>query len=922
MIKTIFLKVINMSITASVVICAVIFIRWLFRKQPKIYSYILWSMVLFRLLCPVSISLNTSVFNILSPATVNNGQLEYSIPSEGIYPFTEPENSSDEKTNIDVIYNTEEMPIVSADTQIIISESNAPTENLIVHTEKPKTDFLHIASIIWLIGVIYILLNNLISIIDIKDILKNSKYVRRNIYSNKIIPTAFIMGIVNPKIYIPENLTDEQQEYVLMHEEIHIKRKDYLFKLLGFVAVCIHWFNPLVWLSYRLAENDMEMSCDEAVVKDLGVKGKAGYSQTLLSISVPKNNQYAMHLAFGEGETKERIVNIFKYKKPTFIGIVAFIVILAVSVISLAFNPTDVNAATVAGVKKDNISYCLLRNNNVYAEIPKENIYSIFKSLKKISITDDAENYVNNENGTNYLILTKDSNNISLNFNEDFTQLWVLDNASNYNGIVYNINNPDTTKQIFDKLLNSFKPIQEITQIIYPIFLNNTYYLNDKNHAVEPVLLNIQLPENWSVKSSKKRNFIELGEFNNTVAIYDHSLTHVGNISYENSLNYSDLSIRIENPQTKINGATTVSHRYIYDGMQYCICAENENLDARIFLVLDLDLISEEQLDNIINSVEIVKPNKTLSPKADYTIDFEVEADASEDTIAQIAIEKVVAFNNINCTTGKYYIHRNNEDKNIISVTFNYQFSQDGLINVIRALTMDIKQIDEYNFEITGYGAFPNKKYPINESYVERVERIQEIPYATKFEKNYEMSLGTSQILTEGKNGLSKQIVDIEYVNGIIVNETVIENNILFDETEEIIVHGQIWNGESINGGTGNLIWPVAAGRVSRGFTGDYPAHNGVDISAPIGTPIYAADSGMVTKALYTNVGYGIYCIIEHGGYQTLYGQCNELFVSAGEYVQQGQLIASVGSTGNSTGPHLHFEVKRGDTRYNPYDWF
>ena len=144
----------------------------------------------------------------------------------------------------------------------------------------------------------------------------------------------------------------------------------------------------------------------------------------------------------------------------------------------------------------------------------------------------------------------------------------------------------------------------------------------------------------------------------------------------------------------------------------------------------------------------------------------------------------------------------------------------------------------------------------------------------------------------------------------------------LKEPVTEITKQGTVWNGTVIQGGNGRLVWPTGGGRVSRGFVGQYPAHNGVDIAGPVGTHIYAADSGVVTKALYTNVGYGIYCIIEHGGYQTLYGHCSRLLVSVGQQVQQGQLIAYMGSTGNSTGPHLHFEVKRGNTRYNPYNWF
>lgn len=206
--------------------------------------------------------------------------------------------------------------------------------------------------------------------------------------------------------------------------------------------------------------------------------------------------------------------------------------------------------------------------------------------------------------------------------------------------------------------------------------------------------------------------------------------------------------------------------------------------------------------------------------------------------------------------------------------------------------------------------------------YVERSTRQVEIPFTTKIEKNNSMTLGTTKISQTGENGLKEELVESVYVDGMLQSETVVQSTVLKDPVQQITQQGTVWNGTVIQGGSGKLIWPTAAGRVSRGFAGQYPAHNGLDIAAPIGTYIYAADSGVVTRALYTNVGYGIYCIIEHGGYQTLYAHCSRLLVSVGQQVQKGQIIAYVGSTGNSTGPHVHFEVKNGNYRYDPYNWF
>ncbi len=206
--------------------------------------------------------------------------------------------------------------------------------------------------------------------------------------------------------------------------------------------------------------------------------------------------------------------------------------------------------------------------------------------------------------------------------------------------------------------------------------------------------------------------------------------------------------------------------------------------------------------------------------------------------------------------------------------------------------------------------------------YTETTTRQVEIPFSTKTEKNNSMTLGTTKISQAGEKGLKEELVESVYVDGVLQKETVVQSTVLKEPVTQITQQGTVWNGTVIQGGNGKLVWPTGGGYVSRGFVGQYPSHNGLDIAGPIGTHIYAADSGVVTKALYTNVGYGVYLIIEHGGYQTLYGHCSKLLVSVGQQVQQGQLIAYMGSTGNSTGSHVHFEVKSGNTRYNPYNWF
>ena len=209
---------------------------------------------------------------------------------------------------------------------------------------------------------------------------------------------------------------------------------------------------------------------------------------------------------------------------------------------------------------------------------------------------------------------------------------------------------------------------------------------------------------------------------------------------------------------------------------------------------------------------------------------------------------------------------------------------------------------------------------------VVREVRDVETAYATEQRANNSMNLGTTKTVQKGEKGLNKVTVDVTYIDGIAQSETVIETVVIKEPVKEIIEVGRYLPSVGVmqNVGSGAFGWPTGGGvRISRGFAGQYPAHNGVDIAGPYGTPIYASDAGIVTTAKYTNRGYGVYLIVDHGnGYQTVYAHCSSLLVGYGEQVQKGQLIARMGSTGNSTGNHLHYEIKSGNHRYDPYKFW
>lgn len=247
MLESIFLNVLHMGFTASIVIVAVFAARFLLRKQPRIFSYVLWIAVLFRLLCPVSFSSIYSVFSVLQEKDFNNPVIEYISPGT----FNMPENN---------------YANISAGT--VAGENKIPPEqDLPVGITEIILNF---AKWIWLAGAVIMSGGGIIKMTKLYIKLKGAVRKDKNIYIANQADVPFVAGIIKPAIYLPAFLEEKETEYIILHEQAHIRRKDYLFRFLGFIALCIHWFNPLVWLAFFYSGEDMEMSCDEAVIRKMG----------------------------------------------------------------------------------------------------------------------------------------------------------------------------------------------------------------------------------------------------------------------------------------------------------------------------------------------------------------------------------------------------------------------------------------------------------------------------------------------------------------------------------------------------------------------------------------------------------------------------------------------------------------------------
>ena len=358
--ENLFEGILHMSLTASFVILLVMLARVVLRKAPKIYSYFLWGVVLFRLLCPVTF---TSELSLMPEKLLEAKQITVGTDA-GVVFFTEqgmeaedqkeawsavPEEQ--ENQNLPVIKKTQATDTLSGEDvnePVVIktaqrdgvseySENLTDAQDALVQSS--TSNLSRILGYVWLLGITVLLIYSMVSLWKLKETLQCVVHYKENIYEGDYIDTPFTLGVFRPRIYLPSGLPEGERGYVIAHEKHHITRLDHIVKLVAFAALCLHWFNPLVWVAFVLAGKDMEMSCDEAVMAKSGEDIRAAYSTSLLRLSTGRNMISIVPLAFGEGNVKERIKNVMNYKKPSFWMIVISVVICIVLGICLCSNP-------------------------------------------------------------------------------------------------------------------------------------------------------------------------------------------------------------------------------------------------------------------------------------------------------------------------------------------------------------------------------------------------------------------------------------------------------------------------------------------------------------------------------------------------------------------------------------------------------
>ena len=314
--ESVFLKLVNMSIAASWLILVVILLRFLLKNMPKSIRCILWGFVAIRLLCPFSFKSALS----LIPSTET-------LPREFLYAAAPQVNTG--------------IPALNSAINPVVAESLAPAELTSVN---PTQILSFIFACIWIIGMVVMVLYAVFSYFRIRRKVQVSIEISSNLYLCDYIDTPFILGIINPKIYLPSSMEQQNIDHVLAHEQAHLARRDHWWKPLGFLLLTVYWFNPLMWIAYILLCRDIELACDEKVVSTLSNEDKKAYSSALLSCSVSRHIIAACPLAFGELGVKNRIKSVLNYKKPAFWAIIiAVIVCIAVAVCFLTDPVEDQN---------------------------------------------------------------------------------------------------------------------------------------------------------------------------------------------------------------------------------------------------------------------------------------------------------------------------------------------------------------------------------------------------------------------------------------------------------------------------------------------------------------------------------------------------------------------------------------------------
>ena len=418
-----FLKVVNMSISAGWLVLAVLALRLILKKAPKWVNVLLWGIVAIRLICPFSIESALSLIpstETISPEIMMDWTPEI---STGIEP-------------LDQVVNP------------VISTSFAPQG---MASANPLQILIPVAANLWLLGVLILLAYTAISYLTLRYKLRTAVILRDNVFQCETVSSPFVLGILKPRIYLPYAMDGKNLIHVVAHEKAHIRRKDHWWKPLGFLLLTVYWFNPLMWVAYILLCRDIEPACDEKVIAELENDQRADYTQALVTCAVNRRMIAACPLAFGEVGVKDRVKCIMNYRKPTFWIIVTALVVCVVVAICFLTDPagTSLTKWTIDEVDmSDTLEDIRSMTVRYYGDsiICSEGDSNRFiATMDKIKVGRNSISQSRDENRDHTFTITIDDS-LHLHFSFDFSEIWVDDGVKP--SFSYPITNPETAREL------------------------------------------------------------------------------------------------------------------------------------------------------------------------------------------------------------------------------------------------------------------------------------------------------------------------------------------------------------------------------------------------------------------------------------------------------------------------------------------
>ena len=468
MLDQLFMSVIDMSKTASIVILFVLAARLLLKKMPKSISYFLWIVVLFRLLCPFSFESIISFIPAMNPTSYT------SQPSEEDKAYAIGAGETVLHTAKDLFQNEEDA--YKLEGSITIDQKG----NLKDSTPAYYVISLILGQYLWIAGIVFMLLYSIYTFVKLKEKVITAIRYQDNIYYVDNIISPFVLGFIRPRIYLPYSLNEKEQRYILLHEQTHIKRYDYVLKLIAYIALCIHWFNPLVWFAFNEFSKDLEMSCDEAVIQTMGEDIRADYASSLLSLATEDRIIQGTPLAFGEGDTKDRIINISMIKKNSakkmrIIGILSVIFTLCLSA-----NPKRIDSDLIkeknTTVRNEYIQYLECNQYGINAA------YGVFEIINdKLTATNATNNF--GQLGLNWI----DESHIR------YKNITIAENVKHFDYNTFTLIYLTKDNQLYGMGSNSFgqlgQPIKEqyvghVTSDVESCMITPTLIMTDVKYAV------------------------------------------------------------------------------------------------------------------------------------------------------------------------------------------------------------------------------------------------------------------------------------------------------------------------------------------------------------------------------------------------------------------------------------------------------